>query len=191
MQLVNRKTITRVSALILVLMLVLSSTACLAASFKKSAAGVKYGGKTFKLGATVTLKQMKNAFGSSVKTGKVAPCDNMPYGGKLYKFASKGITIETRYKSAKKTSEQIISITLTKSTVPTIAGLKVGASSSKIKDLYGKKCYKLSSDQVFYTNGNPNNLKYGDYILDIFTKRSKNSKGKTVRKISRIMFSIN
>ena len=51
MQLVNRKTVTRVSALILVLMLILSGVSCFAASFKKSQAGVSYGGAQFKLGA--------------------------------------------------------------------------------------------------------------------------------------------
>ena len=184
MQLVNRRTITRVGALILALMLILSSTACLAASFKKSAAGVKYNGATFKLGATTSEKALKKAFGKDCKTGKVAVCGIMPYGGRVYKFSKKGISVETRYKNAKKTSEQIVTITLTSSTVPTMAGLKVGDSTSRLSKLYGKKCYVDYSDKnhVFYESG--------DYIMDVFTKNTKNSKGKTVKKISKLVFLI-
>lgn len=169
MQLVNRKTVTRVSALILVLMLILSSVSCLAAaSFKKSAAGVKYNGSTFKLGDTTTQKKLKKAFGSSCTVYKVDICTTMPYGGRLYKFSKKGIEVETKYNKNK--SEQIVTIKLTKSTVPTIAGVKVGNKVSKLADKYGKKVYKdkYNSNHVYYASGN--------YILDVYKKNNKITK---------------
>lgn len=183
MQLVNRKTLARIGALILVLTLILSSTACLAASFKKSAAGVKYGGKTFKLGATTSKDALKAAFGS-VRTSRVPVCGNMPYGGKLYKFSSKGINIETRYKNAKKTSEQIVTITLTGSSIPTLAGLKIGDTTSKLSQKYGRRCYVDPSNKkhVYYNSG--------DYYMDVFTKSATNSKGKKVNVITKLVFLI-
>ena len=184
MLLVNRKTVTRVSALILVLMLVLSSTACLAASFTKSAAGVKYNGKTVKLGATTSKETLVKVFGSGCRTAKVAVCGIMPYGGRVYKFASKGISIDTRYKNAKKTSEQVVTITLTKSTVPTLAGLKVGDTTSKLSQKYGKKCY------VDYGNKNHVYYESGDYVMDVFTRSTKNSSGKKVNTITKLVFLI-
>lgn len=170
MQLVNRRTVTRVSALILVLMLILSSTACLAASFKKSAAGVTYASKTFKLGATTTEKALKKAFGSSYKVSKVAVCTTVPYGGRLYNFSSKGIKIETRYKTKKKDSEQIITITLTGKSVPTIAGVKIGDKVSKLAEKYGTKIHKdkYNKNHMYYASG--------DYIMEIYKKSGKISK---------------
>ena len=169
MQLVNRKTVTRVSALILVLMLILSGVSCFAASFKKSQAGVSYGGAQFKLGATTTGAKLKKAFGSCT-TKNVAVCTTVPYGGRLYNFKSKGISIETRYKTEAQTSEQIITITLTGSTVPTISGLKVGNKVSKLAENYGTKIHKdrFNKNHAYYASGN--------YILDVYTRSKKISK---------------
>ena len=169
MQLINRKTVTRVGALILALMLILSSVSCLAASFRKSQAGVKYGGVTFKLGATTTGAKLKKAFGSCT-TKNVAVCTTVPYGGRLYNFKSKGIMIETRYKSEAQTSEQIITITLTGSTVPTLTGLKIGNKVSKLAEHYGTKIHKdkFNKNHAYYASGN--------YVLDVYTRSKKISK---------------
>lgn len=165
MQRSNRKTVTRVSALVLVLMLLFSLTASYAeASFAKSGAGVKYNGKTFKLGDTTTGAKLKKAFGSY--TRKMDDGCTFGYATYLYTFKSKGITVETLQKK-KGGSEQIITITITKKTVPTIAGLKVGNANSAIKTKYGSKC-TLSGSTARY--------KAGKYYMYVYTKSKKITK---------------
>ena len=165
MQQSHRKTITRVSAFMLVLMLLFSFTASYAeASFSKSGAGVKYNGKTFKLGDTTTGAKLKKAFGSYTRS--MDDGCTFGYATYLYTFKSKGITVETLQKK-KGGSEHIITITVTKSSVPTIAGLKVGNSNSTIKSKYGTKC-SLSGSTARYNSGK--------YYMYIYTKSKKVTK---------------
>lgn len=167
MQSINRKALTRISALILVVMLVFSFTASFAAaSFTSSKAGIKYGGKTFKLGksyTTATMKKyIKNAFGS-YKRKTSDPCTE----GSYFEYVTnKGVTIETLQKNGSK-KEKIITITVKSKSVPTVSGLKVGNKVSKIADLYGKKCSKWGST-LLYTSG-----KYNVYF---YTKSKKVTK---------------
>ena len=164
MQHINRSTVSRVSALILALMLLLSCTASYAAaSFTAKGAGVKYNG-TFKLGATTSESDLKKAFGKSYTRMVGDPCTCCA-ASFLYKFKSKGIEIETR-KKTEKSKEQIIGFTVTKKTVPTIAGLRVGDKTSKIQKLYGKNCMiNRAKTKVVYNTG--------DYYLEITTKNKK------------------
>ena len=170
MQQLNRKTLTRISALVLVMMLVLSYTASFAAaSFASSKAGIEYGGKTFKLGksySTNTMKKyVKKAFGSySRKSGGACTC------GSFFKYVTKkGVTIET-LQAKQGGKEKIVTITVTKKGVPTVSGLKVTDKISKAASLYGTKCGRIGNT-VLYTAG-----KYNVYI----TKKNN--------KVSRIEF---
>ena len=164
MQSINRKALTRISALILVMMLVLSFTASFAAaSFTSSKAGIS---KTIKLGksySTSTMKKyVKKAFGS-YQRNTAAPCTQ----GAFFEYVTKkGVTIETLQKKGSK-KEKIVTITITSKTVPTISGLKVGNKVSKIASLYGKKCSKRGST-VKYTSGKHN--------MEITTKSKKVTK---------------
>ena len=167
MQSINRKTLTRISALVLVMMLVFSFTASFAAeSFSSSKAGIKYGGKTFKLGksySTSTMKKyVKNAFGSyERKSGGACTC------GSFFEYVTKkGITIET-LQAKKGGKEKIITITIKTKTVPTVSGLKVGNKVSKIATIYGKKC-KIKGSTVKYTSGKHN--------MEVTTKSKKVTK---------------
>ncbi len=167
MQQLNRKTLTRISALVLVMMLVLSYTASFAAaSFASSKAGIEYGGKTFKLGksySTSTMKKyVKKAFGSySRKSGGVCTC------GSFYNYVTKkGVTIET-LKANQGGKEKIVTITVTKKGVPTVSGLKVTDKTSKVASLYGTKCGKRGNT-VQYTAGR--------YNVNITAKSKKVSK---------------
>ena len=144
----NRKFLTRVLALVLIMILGLSFTACFAKFFKASGAGIKYH-KTFKLGKTTTAKTMKKALGKYTrKTYDGCTCGVASY---MYTFKSKGVKIETLKRTAK-SKEEIISIIITKKGVPTIGGLRVGDKVSKIPKVYGKKC-KKSGKTYTYTSG--------------------------------------
>ena len=166
---INRKTITRASALLLVLMLLFSFTASFAAgSFSKSKAGIKYSKKNYKLGATITASQLKKAFGKySRKTDNGCTCG---YATHKYTFKSKGLVIETLQKKKNSTKEQIITITSSKK-VPTIDGIKVGSSFSSVKKKYGSK-YKKSGSKYLYSTGK--------YCLVIYTKSNKVTKFKFI-----------
>ena len=146
----NRKNISRFSALMLVLLLLCSFTASYAASksFKKSDCGVKYGGKTFKLGNSYSSSDLKKAFGKWDKREADIAC-SFGYATYKYTFKSKGIVIETLKKKQKDKKEQIISIELKKKNVPTLAGVKVGAKASTMVNKYGKP-----NDGGEWKNGN-------------------------------------
>ena len=162
MQFNHRKAIARVSALLLVLMLLTSLTASYAAaSFTKSGAGVRYNG-TFKLGATTSEAALKKAFGSNYKRSVDSGC-TFGYATYRYNFSSKGIMIETLQKT-KGAKEQIITIQISKSTVPTIAGLRVGNSVSTLGKKYGTKC-QISGTTAQY--------KSGSYYMRVYTKSKK------------------
>jgi len=163
----HRKAIARVSALVLILALVLSFSASLAeATFKSTGAGVKYNGSTIKLGAYTTSAKLKKAFGSwsSRKTDNGCTCGYATY---LYTFKSRGIVVETLQKKKGDKNEKIITITVTKSTVPTIAGLKVGNKTSVLAKKYGTKCSR-SGSKVLY--------KSGKYYMKIYTKTKNGSR---------------
>ena len=165
MQNVKRGTLTRICALVLALMLLLPCAASLAeASFKKSGAGVSYNGSKFKLGDTTTGTKLKKAFGSY--TRQIDDGCTFGYATYLYTFKKKGIKVETLQKK-KGGKEQIITIEITKKTVPTIAGLKVGNGNSVIKKKYGSKC-SLSGSTARY--------KSGDYYMYVYTKSKKVTK---------------
>ena len=156
----NRKFLTRVVALVLVMILGLSFTACFAKSFKASGAGIKYR-STFKLGKTTTAKTLKKALGKySRKAYDGCTCGVASY---VYTFKSKGVKIETLKRTAT-SKEEIISIIITKKGVPTIGGLRVGDKVSKIPKIYGKKC-KKSGKTYTYTSGS--------LTLSIATKNGK------------------
>lgn len=165
---INRKLVTRVCALVMALALLFSCSAAFAeASFTKSAAGVKYNGSTFKLGATTSEAALKKAFGDKYTRLTDDGC-TFGYATYQYTFSSKGIMIETLQKK-KGGKEQIITLQITKSTVPTLAGLKVGNKSSRIAKLYGKKCkINKAKTRVLYTAG--------AYDLIIETRKSKVTK---------------
>lgn len=162
MRLINRKNVARFSALVLVLMLLFSFTASYAASFSKSGAGVKYKSKTFKLGSSVTSSDLKKAFGSWSSRKKDDGC-TCGYATYLYNFKSKGIKIETLQKKKSDKKEKIITITITKKTVPTIAGVKVGSSTNTVFKKYGKKYGKSGSKLRFHS---------GKYNLVVYTKKN-------------------
>ena len=64
--------------------------------------------------------------------------------------------METRQKK-KGSKEQIITLTITKKNVPTIAGLKVGDKTSKIAKLYGKNCkINKAKTKILYVAGKYN-----------------------------------
>lgn len=161
----HQRITVRVGVLMLALMLAMSFTASYAASFTKSGAGVKYGGKTFKLGDTTTSAKLSKTFGnwSSRKIDDGCTCGYATY---LYSFKKKGVVIETLQKK-KGGSEKIITITVTKSTVPTTNGLKVGHKTSVLADKYGKKC-KRKGSTVLYSSGK--------YYMYVFTKSRKITK---------------
>lgn len=69
----------------------------------------------------------------------------------MYTFKSRGVKVET-LQSKKGGAEQIITIILSKKTVPTIAGLRVGDKVSKMVSLYGTG-YKKSGTTYKYTRG--------------------------------------
>lgn len=159
------KTLTRVSALILALMLVLSFTTCFAESFKKSGAGIRYGGKSFKLGDSTTAQKLKKAFGSyTVRKDNGCTCGYAIYE---YTFSGKGLVIETLQKKKGDSKQKIITITVKKNKVPTIAGLKIGHKTSKIADKYGKNCTKSGSRVRYHS---------GKYYMTISTKNKKVTK---------------
>ena len=161
----SARTVTRRAvSMALVFMLILSFTACFAASFSKSHAGVKYSGKTFKLGSTVSPTRLKQTFGA-YKRYMDDGC-TFGYATYQYKFSKKGLVIETLQKK-KGGSEQIISITLTKSTVPTVDGLKVGYKLSKFGEKLGTKCQKSGSTYRYVS---------GDYYMYLYTKDKKVTK---------------
>ena len=161
----NRKNVSRFSALILVLLLLCSFTASYAASFTKSAAGIKYDGKTYKLGASLSSSQIKSAFGKWDKREKDIGC-TFGYATYLYTFKSKGLVIETLQKNSSDKKEQIITITTTKK-IPTIAGVKVGANVSTLASKYGTKYGKSGSTRRYYT---------GKYNMIVYTKNNKITK---------------
>ena len=165
---INRKIVTRVSALVLALMLLFSCTAGFAAaSFTKKAAGVKYNKTTLKLGGTTSEKALKKLFGSKYKrlTGPACTCCYATY---YYTFSDKGIEVETRQKK-KGSKEQIIGLTITKKNVPTIAGLKVGDKTSKIAKLYGKDCkVNKAKTKILY--------EVGKYYMEVTVKNKKVTK---------------
>ena len=165
MRLNHRKTVLRAGALMLALIAMLSFTASYAASFTKSGAGIKYGGKTFKLGDTTTPQKLKKTFGNwtSRLVNDGCTCGFATY---LYTFKSKGVVIETLQKKQGGT-EKIITITVTSSKVPTTNGLKVGNKTSTLAAKYGTKC-KKSGSTVLYTSGK--------YHMYVFTKSKKITK---------------
>lgn len=165
---INRKIVTRVSALVLALMLLFSCTAGFAAaSFTKKAAGVKYNKTTLKLGGTTSEKALKKLFGSKYKRVTDDGC-TFGYATYQYTFSDKGITVETLQKK-KGGKEQIITLTMTKKNVPTIAGLKVGDKTSKIAKLYGKDCkVNKAKTKILY--------EVGKYYMEITVKKSKVTK---------------
>lgn len=143
----NRKLATRIGAIALVLMLLLSFTASFAAAtFTASKAGIKYG-SSYKLGSTSTT--WKSKLGSYSRK-KYDAC-TIGVASYMYTFSSKGVKIETVVPK-KGAKEQIISIILSKKTVPTIAGLRVGDKVSKMEQLYGTG-YKKSGSTYTYTAG--------------------------------------
>lgn len=168
---INRKTISRAGALMLVLILLFSFTASYAAaSFTKSKAGVKYSKKSYKLGASVTASQLKKAFGkwSSHKTDNGCTCG---YATHKYTFKSKGLVIETLQKKKNSTKQQIITITASSKKVPTIDGIKVGSTVKSVTSKYGKKYSKSGSKLLFST---------GKYYLVVYTKNNKVTKYKFI-----------
>ena len=147
MELTMRRRVTRISVLVLVLMLLLSFVASFAAgSFSSSKAGIKYK-SSYKLGSTSTSWK-KNLGSYSRKQYDACTCGEASY---LYNFSSKGVKIETLVPK-KGAKEQIISIVLSKKTVPTIAGLKVGDKVSKMEKLYGTG-YTKSGSTYTYKSG--------------------------------------
>ena len=147
MQLTLRKRVIRISALVLVLTLLLSTIAAFAAaSFTSSKAGIKYK-STYKLGSTSSTWK-KNLGSYTRKQYDACTCGEASY---MYNFSSKGVKIETLVPK-KGAKEQIISIVLSKKTVPTIAGLKVGDKVSKMENLYGKG-YSKSGSTYTYKSG--------------------------------------
>ena len=157
---INRIFLTRVFALVLVMILGLSFTACFAKSFKASGAGIKYN-KTFKLGKTTTEKNLKKALGKYTrKQYDGCTCGVASY---VYNFKAKGVKIETLKRTAS-SKEEIISIIITKRGVPTIGGLRVGDKVSKIPKVYGNNCSK-SGKTYTYTSGS--------LTLTISTKNGK------------------
>ena len=159
---IDRKLLTRVSALVMVLMLLFSFTASFAAaSFTSKGAGIKYNG-TFKLNSTTSEAALKKAFGKSY-TREVDNGCTFGVATYRYNFSSRGIMIETLQKK-EKSKEKIITIEVTKKTVPTIAGLRVGDKTSKLAKLYGKKCkINKSKTQVVYETG--------DYVMRITARK--------------------
>ena len=158
----NRKNISRFCAFILVLLLLCSFTASYAASFSKSDAGIKYGGKTYKLGSSLSSSQIKKAFGKWDKRDVDIGC-TFGYATYQYTFKSKGLVIETLQKKSSDKKEQIITITTTKN-IPTIAGVKVGAKVSTLASKYGTKYGKSGSKRRYYT---------GKYNMIVYTKSNK------------------
>lgn len=165
MQMINRKSLSRLCAMVLALMLIFSSTASFAAAaFTKSGAGVKYNG-TFKLGAKTTEAKLKKAFGKKY-THNIDDGCTFGYATHEYIFKSKGIRVETleREKGGK---QEIITIEISKSSVPTIGKLKVGYKTSKLAKLYGTDC-EQDGTTVRYHDGN--------YFMYVYTKKKKITK---------------
>lgn len=140
----------RVQALVLVFLVaisVLSATVASAApSYTSSKAGIKYSGKTYKVGTTSTTWKKKLGKYSRKKY------DACTCGDYSYMYTYKGIKVETAY-AIKKRKETVMSFVITSSKYPTANGLKVGQTVSKMKKLYGEK-YKKSGTSYTYTAGN-------------------------------------
>ena len=137
----NRKFVTRVTALVLVMLLALSFTASFAAGFSKSGAGITKGG--VKLGATGNWKSKL----SSLKRSKEPGCVGV-YAGYIYKAS--GLKIETHQKK-KTSSEEIVYILVTSKSYRTIGGLKVGDTVEKMQSIYGKG--RKSGSTYSYSSG--------------------------------------
>ena len=133
-------------AVVICLAVLLSSAAASAASFSASGAGIKYK-SSYKLGATAT--GWKKSLGKYTRK-KYDGC-TVGSTSYMYTFKAKGVKVETLI-GKKGGSEQIISIILSKKTVPTIAGLKVGDKVDRMEELYGKG-YKKSGSTYKYTSG--------------------------------------
>jgi len=163
----NRKTLSRAGVLFVVLMLLFSFTASYAASFTSSGAGIKYSGKTYKLYASISESSLKKNLGQwSSRTYNGDCSQGVVYS---YNYKSKGIIFDILLKKKTDTRGRIVAITVTSRKVPTIAGMKIGDSTSSLKNKYGKKYGKSGSKRRYYT---------GKYNLIVYTKSNKVTKYK-------------
>ena len=126
MQQTSRKFCLRVSALVIVLVLLLSMTSAFAAS-----AGIKYNGSSFKRGSSYSMSKMKRAFGTGKKQGECVGIFAR------YKFSRSGLTIYAD-QAKKNGSLKIKSITVTSSRISTLCGFKVGSKINKKNGTYSK-----------------------------------------------------
>ena len=120
----NRRMITRISAIVLIIAIMMSFTSALAAT-----AGIKYNGSTFKKGSSYSMSKMKRAFGTPHKQGE---CVGI-YA--RYKFSRSGLTIYAD-QSRRNGTLKIKSMTITSSRISTLCGFRVGSKVNKKNGTY-------------------------------------------------------
>ena len=160
MQNINRKFLTRVGALALILALLLSTAACLA-EFSASNAGIK----GIKVGDSLTGKKLRKTFGKWSSRKSQDACVDC-YASYVYKWKGKGLKIET-VEHTQGGKEEVVTIVLSKKKFKTIGGLRVGDDVARIAEVYGANC-SVSGSTYRYESGN--------YTLTISTKNNKVSK---------------
>lgn len=146
MEIRTRRRLAWAGALLIAVSLLLSAAAVCADSFSSTDAGIRYRG-TYRIGSTSTgWKKSLGKYTRKKYDGCTAGTNSY-----MYTFKSRGVKVET-LQSKKGGAEQIITIILSKKTVPTIAGLRVGDKVSKMVSLYGTG-YKKSGTTYKYTRG--------------------------------------
>lgn len=142
-----KRRIALLCTLLMLVSLVCAPLIASAASFSASKADMRVKGGTYRLGSTSTKwKDKLGAYTVKKYDGCTAGTDAY-----MYTFKSKGVKVETLQKRGS-SKEEIITIILSKKSIGTSLGLKVGNNLKKMELKYGTD-YEKSGTTCTYTAG--------------------------------------